>query len=46
MDKSFIRFLLVFITSSATILFSTYFLAVDKITRIKVKHFVVDKIGL
>lgn len=46
MEKGFIRFLLVFFTSCCSILCSIYFLAIDKITRIKVKNFVVNKIRL
>jgi O-antigen/teichoic acid export membrane protein len=43
MEKSLIRLLLVFFVSSCSILCGSYFLATDKITRIKVRNFVVKR---
>jgi hypothetical protein len=46
LEKSFIRFLLVFFTSCCSVLCCTYFFVIDNITRIKVKALVINKINL
>jgi hypothetical protein len=46
MEKSFIRFILVLFASYFSVLCCTYFLAMDKNLRVKVKNFIISKVHL